>query len=754
MDSIRDLPRNAQRLIQAVVAGGSVCVLARVPELAHWNRGDVFAWLGLSFACALLEQFTVAIPHEEETENYSLTDALWVPALVFAPPSVLTFAVFAGVLIGHGVRRWAWYKVAFNVGQFVVAVTAAELVYGLFRLPPPITLMTWLAATVAMIFYFSLNEVLVAGILSAVEGASIRSLIMLPEGLNLVQAGGNLTIGLLATLVWSTGPIGIPLLVAPMVLSFLAYRGWAHTRREEQQERDRKRMQALYEAGRALLGPLDVIGDFQPFLELVKEMVDADFAEIVIVDDRVRVYDSERGPRSDVGLEGPVHAPEHYLGGPDPATAYLAAIGDGREISGVLAVHRHSRLSPAESSLIETLASQVQVRLKNERLFLETLEQRGHLADVIGNTSDGIFVVSPDGTLQTWNPAMHRITGYTRDEAVGHLYSDVLALREDSEVAPPDDAPGLSIDHGDTRDALVLRKDGSSRWIRYTSSSMPDRGGGARAFVVVVRDVTAELETERMKNDFIATVSHELRSPLTPLKGFLGSLMDGLVDDSPDARGEYYGIMYRQVDRLEQLINDLLEVSRIEAGKLSVEPKALDVAVPIEECLRDLRRETTDRRFEFTAIQRPVTVLADPFRVEQILTNLLTNAAKYSPHGAPVRVTLRTDGGHALVSVHNEGDGIPPADRERVFDRFYRAETGLARETGGFGLGLYICRKLVEAMGGKIWVDSEPGHGCTFSFVLPLLPTNAELPEQGSQAPSAVGMAGNPGALGQSSIAW
>jgi PAS domain S-box-containing protein len=719
MNPFHELPRRARGLILGVLVAGVVVVVSRAADVRQWNARDLIACLALAFACALLEQFTVAIAHESETENYSLTDALWVPALIFARPSVLTFAVLGGVLLGHAARRWAWYKVAYNVAQFVLAITAAQLIYGLFHLSPGLTVMHWVATFVAMLAYFTLNELFIAVVLSFVEEQPLRRLVVLPEGLNLLQAAGNLTIGLLAALVWSTGPVGVPLLVAPMVLSYLAYRGWAHTRQEEQQARERERMRALYEAGRALFGPLDTGLDYRPFLGLVRAMVDAESAELVLVDDRLRVFSSDGTSMADADVDGqPIHLERYVTLRPEVST-HLSTLGAATDGVGLLAVHRGSPWTDAETSLIDALASQVAIRQENERLFHETVAQRSHLADVIGNTSDGIFVASPERRILTWNPAMERITGFSRDAAIGRACDDVLRLHDD-DGAVSWSSMGLA-DSATSGDALLVRSDGSERWIRYTGNAMPDRRGEAKALVVVARDVTAELETERMKSDFVATVSHELRSPLTPLKGFIGSLREGLLEDSPTSRGEYYDIMWRQIERLERLINDLLEVSRIEAGKLEIDVRPLDLTSLLGAWIRESASQTPERTIELTTPTGAVECMADEFRVEQILSNLLSNALKYSPGGSTVDVELRQERGVATVSVYNDGVGIRLEDQPRVFDRFYRVDNGRDRKAGGFGLGLFICRRLVEAMGGEISLESSPGRWCRFTFTLPLI---------------------------------
>ena len=725
MSEFFELPTRARAWIVVVWATGAILIAIHVPAILHWSTPDMAAWLALSVLAAVLEQFTVRIDHGPQTENYSLTDAIWVPALIFAPPSVLVMAVATGIAAGQLARHWTWFKVAYNVAQFVISITVAEIIFSLFHLPPStLSLMVWLAATVAMLAYFALNELFISFIISLVEGERLRRLLVLPDGLNLLHASGNLTIGLLAALVWSTGPVGIPLLIAPMVLVFLAYRGWLHAQREEEQSKERDRMRALYEAGRELSGPLDIGYDFKPFLTLVRKMLDASAVELVMMGGGIRIYNSEVGLMLNLPQDDRATSPAQFVSTRPGAEAFLAPIGDGDQVSGVLAVHRVTPLSGAEGSLVEALASQLQVRNENERLFHQTVEQRSYLSDVIGNTSDGIFVVSADRTLVSWNPAMERITGIPKEAAIGRPCDEALGLHLEEAGVEGMVPVTIRLEERGAHDALVTRSDGSERWIRYTCNPMPSREDDNNAFVIVARDVTKELETDQLKSDFVATVSHELRSPLTPLKGFVRALRDGLVGDSAESRQEYYEIMWRSVERLERLINDLLDVSRVEAGKVDLEPKPFDLVELIEGSNRQMRSESDGRPVDIDDPGTPVIVYADPFRVDQIVTNLLSNAFKYSTPGSPVSVAVTTGEDRAVISVHNEGEGIAPEDQPHVFDRFYRTESGLRREVGGVGLGLFICRRLVEVMGGEIEVASSQGGGCTFSFWLPLFDNN------------------------------
>jgi two-component system phosphate regulon sensor histidine kinase PhoR len=222
-----------------------------------------------------------------------------------------------------------------------------------------------------------------------------------------------------------------------------------------------------------------------------------------------------------------------------------------------------------------------------------------------------------------------------------------------------------------------------------------------------------------MKKDFVAMVSHELRTPLTPLQGFLKTLVNGGDDTPPEARQEYYRIMLRQADRLEHLIADLLEVSQLEDGQPVVDLQVVELRELVAQQVAEFGEAHLERTLTLLDSDGPTLVRGDPFRVQQVLGNLLSNALKYSPAGAPIQVSLLETSTEVVVSVRDQGEGIPEADQARVFDRFYRVERGRDQRAGGTGLGLYISRRLMEAMDSRLWLVSRPGEGSTFSFSLP-----------------------------------
>jgi PAS domain S-box-containing protein len=698
-------------LIVGTVALGAAGAAVRASDVHRWSDRDALAFFALVLAICVAEQVSIPLRHRTETVNFALTDGLWAAALPLVRPSVLTLAIAGGVLLGQSMRRWSWYKVAFNVGQFLVGITVAELVFTAFHAGSPLEPRAWLAVVTSMAAYFVVNACMVTLVVSHVEGKGFLEVLRPPFVANLMHWAGNTTLGILGAVLWRTAPVSLPLLAIPVGLSFLAYRQWIRTVRERNQMRD------LYEAGRTLAGRLDSTQDFRPFLAMVEQMLTADSVELVVLDDGGITVHGSTGTRSLTAtpVEGaPLEAFVRVREGTAPQ---IALIGEEGGVRGVLAVYRSGALTDSERSILDTLASQIAVRLQNHRIFFETFEH-AQLADILTHTSDGIFVVEADRRIASWNPAMERITGVPAADAVGRSIEDVFGLRALSEGSlaaslEPDPAQGLSYD------ALVPCADGSRRWIRHTGRAIRDERGDFKASVVVARDVTAELQAEQMKKDFVAMVSHELRTPLTPLQGFLKTLLNGGDDTSPEDRQEYYRIMLRQTDRLEHLIADLLEVSQIEDGQPVVDLQVMELSELVSQQVAEFGEAHQDRTFTMLESEAPTLVRADPFRVQQVLGNLLSNALKYSPPDAPIQVSLLETSKEAIVSVRDHGEGIPEADQHRVFDRFYRVEHGRAQRAGGTGLGLYISRRLIEAMDSRLWLVSRPGEGSTFSFSLP-----------------------------------
>jgi signal transduction histidine kinase len=253
---------------------------------------------------------------------------------------------------------------------------------------------------------------------------------------------------------------------------------------------------------------------------------------------------------------------------------------------------------------------------------------------------------------------------------------------------------------------------------------------------VKVRERTAELETtyreleasharlrelDQLKSDFLGNVSHELRTPLAAIKGYVDNLLDGVAGPLAEKPAYYLGRVRDNADRLGRMVSDLLDLTRIEAGKIELLPQALPVADAVADAIDGLRHVAAERRVRLVAdVSACPALWGDPDKVHQVLTNLLSNAIKWSPPGGRVAVTAGGDGqGLVLLGVHDTGPGIPAGERERVFDKFHQVGRVESERPAGAGLGLTIARHLVELHGGRIWVEDAPGGGARFVLLLP-----------------------------------
>jgi signal transduction histidine kinase len=229
-------------------------------------------------------------------------------------------------------------------------------------------------------------------------------------------------------------------------------------------------------------------------------------------------------------------------------------------------------------------------------------------------------------------------------------------------------------------------------------------------------------ELDQLKSDFLGNVSHELRTPLAAVKGYVDNLLDGVAGPLADKPRHYLGRVRDNADRLGRMVSDLLDLTRIEAGRIELVPQALPVADLVGDAVEGLRHVAADRRVPVAVDLSPCpAVWADPDKAHQVLTNLLANAIKFSPPGGRVAVTARPDAdGRVRLAVEDDGPGIPPAERERVFDKFYQVGRLEGERPPGTGLGLTIARYLVELHEGRIWVEDAPGGGAAFVVLLPV----------------------------------
>lgn len=343
---------------------------------------------------------------------------------------------------------------------------------------------------------------------------------------------------------------------------------------------------------------------------------------------------------------------------------------------------------------------------------------------ILKSAAEGIFGIDLEGHTRFINEAGARTLGWTVDELLGtNMHRMVHASRESGEPYPWEECP----DHGTVVEGVVHSQDADTFWKRdgsplpvsCTSNPMVDENGRVVGAVVTFRDITSRLAVDRMKDEFISTVSHELRTPLTSIRGAIGLLASGRVGALSEKGQRLADLASTNTDRLVRLINDILDIERMESGKVPIVTRPC-VATDLIRQAVDVVRSLADReQITIETENQPFTVLADPDRIVQTLTNLIGNAVKFSPAGSTIRVAAEEDRESVVFTVADEGRGIPADKLRSIFGRFQQVDASDSREKGGSGLGLAISSSIVRQHGGEIWVESEPGAGSVFSFTIP-----------------------------------
>jgi len=349
-------------------------------------------------------------------------------------------------------------------------------------------------------------------------------------------------------------------------------------------------------------------------------------------------------------------------------------------------------------------------------------DERDRLATVLGHMADGLVIIERHGRVRLINPAAARLLGVAPERSEGR--SMVLVLRDHELVAVADEALAGGPSTGEPR-LIELGTPAQRHVVQARASRIPSETGTGQQVVLVLQDVTELRRAETVRREFVANVSHELRTPVACLKALVETLEDGALE-APEAAREFLNRMQVEVDDLAQLVEELLELSRIESGRVSLHLQPVDLA-PMVAAAAERLRPHAERQGLTLTVDLPAglpTALADPDRIHQVVTNLVHNAVKFTPPGGRVTVTAEQRNGEVAVHVADNGVGIPTEALPRLFERFYKVDK--ARAGGGTGLGLAIAKHLMQVHGGRIWVESAgDGQGAKFSFALPALPSSS-----------------------------
>ncbi len=360
---------------------------------------------------------------------------------------------------------------------------------------------------------------------------------------------------------------------------------------------------------------------------------------------------------------------------------------------------------------------------ENKRLYLRAMKEKQTLAAIMGSMSDGLILASVNGIVLYANPGAKAIVEPLVVVLEGSSIASIHAALRGASASPDDyDAMLARLAQGETPTWVIEMGEGrQKRSIRLQVFDVYNESGVVSGRGLLLRDVTREREIDQLKTTLLATIGHELRTPLSVIKGNASTLLQGDVVWSAEDQHHFLQVISTQADRLAHLVSDLLDLSRLEAGILTLHQRPRDLRELVGQFLRQLD-DTTSALTVALPEQLPLLELDGP-RIEVVLRNLLANARAYG--AGEVRIAARQEGGQVIVSVWNDGPGITPDELPHIFERFYRAKQGIQRRSGGTGLGLAICKAVIEAHGGTIWAESSEEQGTTISFSLPVVPVPA-----------------------------
>ena len=394
------------------------------------------------------------------------------------------------------------------------------------------------------------------------------------------------------------------------------------------------------------------------------------------------------------------------------------------EVVGVIFVFRSYRghFSAEDRRLLQAFASQAAIATHNARLYTEVAKQKQHMDAILESAADGIFILDPSFRFTRFNPACSRITGYSSEEVLSREHADIIRWVQRE--------PGLSLEEAEAGgwpltsqttlyvegDLITKHEEAISVGIRYAPTISSE--GQLLSIVASMRDITKFREAEELKNAFISIISHELRTPVALIKGYVGTLRREDASWDPNTVRDSLAVIEEESDRLATLIDDLLDASRLAAGALALTLSETSLDRLAQRLAQRFATQSSTHTFNVDFPRNFPLINGDEQRLTQVLSNLLSNAVKFSPDGGRVSIQGRVRPEEVVICVSDEGPGIAIDDAPRIFDLFYRSNEA-ARKTKGAGLGLFLAKVVVEAHNGRIWVDDRVTDGARICFSLP-----------------------------------
>jgi len=369
--------------------------------------------------------------------------------------------------------------------------------------------------------------------------------------------------------------------------------------------------------------------------------------------------------------------------------------------------------------MLTSLNVQLEQNLRRRQIEREIEEAERKYHDMVEQSLHGIYQSTPDGRIVSANAAFARALGYSSSQEILDFqgpFSERLYVdsQRRSEFKQSIEADGAVLGF----EARMRRKDGAVIWVSIDARVVRDEAGAVQYYEGVLTDISDRKEAEQMKSDFISFVTHQLRTPLTGIKWLLELAH---APDLPEEIASYLQDARTSADRLIRLVNDLLDASRLESGRLAFDPKPTDLAAMSDDVVAELAplAQEKNQRLTIEPVAAIPPVLVDPKLAREVILNLASNALRYTPEGGTITVVMRTVDGAVEWAVRDTGIGVPISAQQRLFEKFYRADNASIVHTEGTGLGLYMVRLIVERFGGRVWYESAEGVGSTFRFTLP-----------------------------------
>lgn len=358
-----------------------------------------------------------------------------------------------------------------------------------------------------------------------------------------------------------------------------------------------------------------------------------------------------------------------------------------------------------------------------DRLIENEADEKQRLQAILQQMPVGVVITDSKGTVMQVNKKLETILG-TKIPSAFTIGSDPIlpTVAKGKKIVPSKGPLAQVIATGKAvvgKEFTITRKDGKQVYVLTSAVPIHNKIGKLIAATSIINDVTQQKELEKRKDDFVNMASHELKTPLTSMKLYIDSLSSRVRGYNDERVNKTINSIKIQTDRLQELVNDLLDVSKIQTGKLSFTKEIFRIDVLVAETIDDVRGIAKHQEIILNN-KAPINVYADRFRIYQVVTNLITNAIKYSPNANQIKVRVKREAGKVVVSVQDYGIGIAKEQQKKIFERLYQVIDDNGKTFPGFGMGLYISKEIVTRHKGAIWVESEKGKGSTFYFTLPL----------------------------------